>query len=527
MKTAISETWKAVSRSPNPNLKSDPSMLPTLAFNIKPGQIEANIGIVPIMETSMTSVAADSIVIDAINHATMEEGHGLLASDTPTTTVTNVDVPGALSGTPTVISAEPPASGTPETTVISAEPPASGTSEATVTNEQDNEALRTVSPSTRTNVIVAQSVQMLHGSSHSEFNNSQFNNTGRDKTTIVYNIRVNGNATINYISVNWCGYKWQSTFGISFCSVVTSRKEIRWIERQVRHYDSAAKVIAKGADYRLIAMCPSSESHPQASRFQTRRRFVFSYLAKKNEVELNMKTAIAETWKAVSPNPNLKSDPSMSPTLAFNIQPGQIEANIGIVPIMEIPITSVTADSTVIDTIDHATMEEEDHGPLANDIPTRIVTDVDVPGPLGGASTTTTVIRAGPSEPPASDTSEATATNEPDAEVLRTVSPSACTNVIVAQSVQMLHGSSHSEFNNGQFNNAGRDNLNKTTINYHVHGNANIYCSSTDSVARHISATGSTKIVLQDNMPSQLEHVSDQYTETGSILATSTAGKSL
>ncbi|THU79549.1 hypothetical protein K435DRAFT_810636 [Dendrothele bispora CBS 962.96] len=40
---------------------------------------------------------------------------------------------------------------------------------------------------------------------------------------------------------------------------VTSRKEIRWIERQVRHYDSAAKVIAKGADYRLIAMCPSSE----------------------------------------------------------------------------------------------------------------------------------------------------------------------------------------------------------------------------------------------------------------------------
>ncbi|THU79561.1 hypothetical protein K435DRAFT_523737 [Dendrothele bispora CBS 962.96] len=171
-------------------------------------------------------------------------------------------------------------------------------------------------------------------------------------------------------------------------------------------------------------------------------------------------------------------------------------------------MTPVTTNSTVIDAIDHAT--SEDHEPL---------TSVDVPGPLSGTSKKTTVINrdAGPSDPPASGTSEATVTNEQDAEVLRTVSPSACTNVIVAQSVQMLQGSSHSEFNNGQFNNAGRDNLN--TINYHIHGNATIYCSSTDSVDRHISSTGSTKIVLQNNMPSQLEDVSDQYTETGSILA--------
>ncbi|THU83441.1 hypothetical protein K435DRAFT_871271 [Dendrothele bispora CBS 962.96] len=161
-------------------------------------------------------------------------------------------------------------------------------------------------------------------------------------------------------------------------------------------------------------------------------------------------------------------------------------------------MTFVTADSTVTNAIDHASMEEKDHEPLTSGTPTTTVTSADVPGPLSGTSATTTVISAGPSEPPASDTSVATVTNEQDAETPRTVSPSTRTNVIVAQSVQMLHGSSYSKFNNGQFNNAGRDN--KIVYNIRVNGDATI------------------------NMPSQPEHVSDQYTGTGSILAPSAEG---
>ncbi|THU96258.1 hypothetical protein K435DRAFT_100586 [Dendrothele bispora CBS 962.96] len=189
---------------------------------------------------------------------------------------------------------------------------------------------------------------------------------------------------------------------------------------------------------------------------------------------------------------------------------------------METPMSSVLTDSTVIDAIDHATMEEEDHGLLASDTPTTTMTSVDVPGPLKGTSTTTTVICAGPSEPPASGASVTTVTNEQDAEAFRTVSPSTRANVIVAQSVQMLHGSSHSEFNNSQFNNTGRD---KTTIVYNIRvdGNATISCPSTDLAARRISSTGSTEIASQDNMPSQTEHASHQYTGAGSTLVTSTA----
>ncbi|THU88815.1 hypothetical protein K435DRAFT_969338 [Dendrothele bispora CBS 962.96] len=98
---------------------------------------------------------------------------------------------------------------------------------------------------------------------------------------------------------------------------------------------------------------------------------------------------------------------------------------------METPMTSVTADSTVIDAIDHAT---EDHEPLTSGTtPTTTVTNVDVPGLLSGKSTTTTVISAGPSEPPASGASVTTVTNEQDAEAFRTVSSSTSTNVIVAQ----------------------------------------------------------------------------------------------
>ncbi|THU76378.1 hypothetical protein K435DRAFT_813452 [Dendrothele bispora CBS 962.96] len=137
-----------------------------------------------------------------------------------------------------------------------------------------------------------------------------------------------------------------------------------------------------------------------------------------------------------------------------------------------------------------------------------------VPAKVLASGTSTTVVTgstsAGPQEPLAGGASVTTVTDKQDAEALRT----------------MFHGSSHSEFNNGQFNNVGRDN--KTSIVYHIHGNATVCCSSTDLVASHITSTGSTKMVLQDSMPSQLEpeHVDHQYTGAGSTLLTSTAEES-
>ncbi|THV06643.1 hypothetical protein K435DRAFT_960255, partial [Dendrothele bispora CBS 962.96] len=77
----------------------------------------------------------------------------------------------------------------------------------------------------------------------------------------------------------------------------------------------------------------------------------------------------------------------------------------------------------------------------------------------------------------------------------------------------MFHGSSNSEFNNGRFNNVGRDN-----IVYYIHGNTTIYCSSTDLAALPINSAKSS-VILQDATPSQREHVNfDGEMRAGSTL---------
>ncbi|THU76745.1 hypothetical protein K435DRAFT_813120 [Dendrothele bispora CBS 962.96] len=131
---------------------------------------------------------------------------------------------------------------------------------------------------------------------------------------------------------------------------------------------------------------------------------------------------------------------------------------------MEAP--TVTTDSTVIDMIDNATMEQDNQASGS----ATTVTSVDVPGPRLASRTA-----------PA-----ATVTHEEDVQALRT----------------MFHGSSHSEFNNGRFNNVGRDNNVRV---YHIHGNTTIHCASTDLATLVNSA--SPPLILQDTTSSQPEHV--------------------
>ncbi|THU84164.1 hypothetical protein K435DRAFT_843791 [Dendrothele bispora CBS 962.96] len=162
---------------------------------------------------------------------------------------------------------------------------------------------------------------------------------------------------------------------------------------------------------------------------------------------------------------------------------------------METPtMTSVTVDSTVIDTIDHATTMQNNEA--------------------DGSTTTMTTGSV-------SGTPATTVTHEEDAPASRTVSSSTRTSIAVAQSMQMFNGSTQTEFINSVLSNIG-GNKNETNINYHIHGNATIHCPSTDSVAAlRISSTGSSEI-LQDTMPFQPEHVNLGDIRAGGTSATST-----
>ncbi|THU84171.1 hypothetical protein K435DRAFT_806928 [Dendrothele bispora CBS 962.96] len=168
-------------------------------------------------------------------------------------------------------------------------------------------------------------------------------------------------------------------------------------------------------------------------------------------------------------------------------------------------MTSVTVDSTVIDTIDHVTtmQNNEDDGSAT----TMTTGSVDVSGSL------------------ASGTSATTVTHKEDAQASRTVSSSTRTSIAVAQSMQMFNGSTQTEFINSVLSNVG-GNKHETNIINHIHGNATIHCPSTDSVAAlHINSTGSSEI-LQDTMPSQPQHANHGDMGAGDTLATST-GRSL
>ncbi|THU76085.1 hypothetical protein K435DRAFT_846730 [Dendrothele bispora CBS 962.96] len=123
------------------------------------------------METPIVKpVTAESTAIDIIDDATIMQKDQDTLAGTSTTTVTSIDA---------------------------ARPPASGASPATVANEEDAQALRTVSPSNGTSVTVTQSMQMFNGSYHPEFNNSVLSNVGGNKseTNVVYHIY--GSPTIN------------------------------------------------------------------------------------------------------------------------------------------------------------------------------------------------------------------------------------------------------------------------------------------------------------------------------------------
>ncbi|THU78060.1 hypothetical protein K435DRAFT_973691 [Dendrothele bispora CBS 962.96] len=166
---------------------------------------------------------------------------------------------------------------------------------------------------------------------------------------------------------------------------------------------------------------------------------------------------------------------------------------------MEAP--TVTTDSTVVDIIDNATMVQDNQ--VSGSAMTVTSVDVDVPGARLASGTA-----------PA-----ATVTHEEDVQALRTVSPSTSTNMIVAQSVQMFHGSSNSEFNNGRFNNVGRDNNVRV---YHIHGNTTIHCSSTDLA--NLVNSASSPLILQDTTSSQPEHVKRGDIRAGSTSVTEDNG---
>ncbi|THU96626.1 hypothetical protein K435DRAFT_858333 [Dendrothele bispora CBS 962.96] len=116
---------------------------------------------------TMSSVTADSP--DTLDNATTVQND---QTDGSAMTVANVDVPGPL------------ASG--------------GTSATTVTQEEDAQALRNVSPGTRTSITVAQSMQMFNGSSQIEFTDSVFSNVGGNKNeTVTHNVyHIYGNPNI-------------------------------------------------------------------------------------------------------------------------------------------------------------------------------------------------------------------------------------------------------------------------------------------------------------------------------------------
>ncbi|THU96625.1 hypothetical protein K435DRAFT_858332 [Dendrothele bispora CBS 962.96] len=136
---------------------------------------------------------------------------------------------------------------------------------------------------------------------------------------------------------------------------------------------------------------------------------------------------------------------------------------------MEAPtMSSVPADSPDT-TLNNATIMQNNQTGAS----TMTATSVDVPTTLAASGTTP-------------------ATTEEDDQVLRSVSPSTYTNMIVAQSVQMLHNSSNSVFNHGRFNNIGRDS-NVYIINNNI--------SSTDLAA--LVSLARSSVVSQDAMPSQ------------------------
>ncbi|THV06635.1 hypothetical protein K435DRAFT_848718 [Dendrothele bispora CBS 962.96] len=146
---------------------------------------------------------SDSIITGTIDHAaTVQDDQESPVSGPSTTTLTNVDASGPL------------ANGTSTMTVIGADAPGpldSGTSTTAVANEDDAQALRTVSPSARTSVTVAQSMQMFNGSYHPEFNNSVLSNVGGNKneTNNVYHIY--GNATVYCSSADLAALRINST----------------------------------------------------------------------------------------------------------------------------------------------------------------------------------------------------------------------------------------------------------------------------------------------------------------------------
>ncbi|THU85266.1 hypothetical protein K435DRAFT_970790 [Dendrothele bispora CBS 962.96] len=164
-------------------------------------------------------------------------------------------------------------------------------------------------------------------------------------------------------------------------------------------------------------------------------------------------------------------------------------------------MTSVAVDSTVIDTIDHATTMQNNEADSS--ATTMTTSSVDVSGSLASGTPATTM------------------THEEDAQASRTVSSSTRTSIAVAQSMQMFNGSTQTEFINSVLSNVG-GNKNETNIIYHIHGNATIHCPSTDSVAAlRINSTGSSEI-LRETMSSQPEHVNHGDMRAGGTLATST-----
>ncbi|THU86538.1 hypothetical protein K435DRAFT_970256 [Dendrothele bispora CBS 962.96] len=123
------------------------------------------------METPIvTPVTAKSTAMDTIDDATTVQSDQETPAGTSTMTVTSIGVAG---------------------------PRTNGTSPATVANEEDAQALRTVSSSTGTSVTVTQSMQMFNGSYHPEFNNSVLSNVGGNKSEINNVYHIYGSPTIN------------------------------------------------------------------------------------------------------------------------------------------------------------------------------------------------------------------------------------------------------------------------------------------------------------------------------------------
>ncbi|THU80190.1 hypothetical protein K435DRAFT_874639 [Dendrothele bispora CBS 962.96] len=145
-------------------------------------------------------------------------------------------------------------------------------------------------------------------------------------------------------------------------------------------------------------------------------------------------------------------------------------------------MSSVTADS--FDTVDNATIVQDNQA----DGSAMTVANVDVPGPLASGGTSATTV-----------------TQEEDTQVLRNVSPGTRTSITVAQSMQMFNGSSQIEFTDSVLSNVG-GNKNETNNVYHIYGNPNIYCSSTDLGALRVNSVGSSE-VLRGATSSRPEHV--------------------